>query len=309
MIGRNTHEILNVYNTSASVIALYPVAKDTYALKTVFYRYSTSNKTLLLDNICTVYAVANGKSVNFMSMPQYKALHWLKEQVGSVTFYYPKGYRFNKTNAMKLDSFNVAIAKKFNSEPLSFKYFICESNEHLYQTLGYQFTPSQHVPNQNGAITNSINASIFAGNNSEYYPHEIVHLYTNLFWGKDGFYYHSWFDEGIAVLFGGSRDKNLDWHLGKLKSYLEQNPNEKLIDVLSLGTIPNGEAMTEYVYSIGGLLSKLIYEKEGMGGIFDLLSSGKEDADFYRTIERKFGVKKENLGSFIRSELKKMKSL
>ena len=124
--------------------------------------------------------------------------------------------------------------------------------------------------------------------------------------GKNGFYYHSWFDEGIATLFGGSRGYPLEWHLAKLKTYLEQNPQETLPDIAKLSTIPNGEFMTEYNYAIGGLICKRIYKLNGMNGLLDLLKFGNTDEDFYKAVEKHFGVKKDNFGAFIRDELKKI---
>ena len=175
-----------------------------------------------------------------------------------------------------------------------------------YQIMGYDFTPESHTTSQSGAICNPSNRCIFAGNGTEYYPHEVVHLYTNPLWGKNGFYYHSWFDEGIATLFGGSRGYPLEWHLAKLKTYLEQNQQEALSDITKLSTVPNGEFLTEYNYAIGGLICKRIYENKGMEGLFDLLKSGSSDEDFYKAIEKYLGVKKADFGTFIRNELKKL---
>ena len=71
-------------------------------------------------------------------------------------------------------------------------------------------------------------------------------------------------------------------------------------------TVPNGKYMTEYNYAIGGLICKLIYEKKGINGLFELLKSGSTDADFYKVIENNFNIKKQDFGAFIRAELKKI---
>ena len=90
--------------------------------------------------------------------------------------------------------------------------------------------------------------------------------------------------------------------------HLEQNPKETLTDISKLSTVPNGEFITEYNYAIGGLICKLIYENKGMEGLFDLLKSGSSDDDFYKAIEKHFGVKKVDFGTFIRNELKKIQN-
>ena len=40
-------------------------------------------------------------------------------------------------------------------------------------------------------------------------PHELVHIYTKELFN---YQYHSWIDEGLATMLGGSRGKSLDWH-------------------------------------------------------------------------------------------------
>ena len=165
----------------------------------------------------------------------------------------------------------------------------------------------QSMYNQYGAVTDPINQVIFAGNGTEYYPHEIVHLYTTQFWGEKGNYYHQWFDEGIATLFGGYLGLPLEYHLDKLKSYLNKNHSVEIKDISSLQLEINNDFQTVPMYTIGGLICKLIYEKEGMVGLFDLLKSGSSDDDFYHAIEKHLGVKKSDFGKFIRSELNKIK--
>lgn len=62
---------------------------------------------------------------------------------------------------------------------------------------------------------------------------------------------------------------------------------------------------TSYMYSIGALFCKLAYKKNGYKGIFNLLSYGSSDADFYSAIENELGVKQTNLNEYIRKELEK----
>lgn len=298
----------NTERSTETVVSLVPIGKDTFSLKTIFsYSLVNENKIQLeFDNILTVYVVKTNKGFKFISSPQWYLNQWEVQEVGKIHYCFPKSHEFNKNNGLKLDSFNKKISDLFNLQSLSFTYFIGKNVMDAYQIMGFDFVPEAHTPNQLGAICNTYNKCIFVGNGSEYYPHEVVHLYTKEFWGKDGFYYHSWFDEGIATLFGGSRGYPLEWHLEKLKLFLEQNPQEILEDISKLTTVPNGEYMTEYNYAIGGLICKRIYESRGMEGLFDLLKSGTTDDDFYKAIEKHFGVKKADFGTFIRNELKKI---
>jgi hypothetical protein len=171
--------------------------------------------------------------------------------------------------------------------------------------MGYDFSPEQATFYQRGGLTETENDVIFAGNDTEFYPHEVVHLYTHELWGKDGYSFHQWIDEGMAAYFGGYLGHTLEYHLEKMKVYLEKHPNEPLNDISTFYFKIDEEFHTNFMYEIGGLICKKVHEEEGMEGLFDLLKSGSTDADFYDAVERHFDVKKENFGTFIRNELKK----
>jgi hypothetical protein len=303
-IGKNKEEIGK--DKEVSVIALYPLrgGNGVYILKSMFYEYDSTTKTVKLDYIAKIYVVPKGNSFKFLSSAQWYAQKWKNKMVGNISYYYPPEHIFDIRQASKLDSFNTNVSKLFRHFPIKFKYFVCESNAHLSEIFGYEFMPDQYGLSQTAGLCDVGNLTVFSGNGTEYYPHEVVHLYTSQYWSEDKF--HSWFDEGIATFFGGSRGYAIDWHLQKLKTFLEQHPEETLSNLFELTTIPNGEQMTGYNYAIGGLICKRVYEKEGMNGLFDLLKSGATDDDFYKAIEKHFGVKKADFGTFIRDELKKI---
>ncbi|MEN9613597.1 MAG: hypothetical protein RLZZ628_4411 [Bacteroidota bacterium] len=290
--------------SQVTVIALYPVAQDTYALKTMITYNNKTHKKLQLDNIVTIYAVKVNQEFKFMSAPQWYATQWNTKKIGKIQYFFEKSYSFNETNGLKMDSFNSAIAKKFGLVPLHLKYFVAKNGVEIYNVGGYDFTPEQFTYHIYGGFMEPVQKVIFSGNATEYYPHEVVHQYVHEFTYQNDYSCHQWFNEGIATFFGGSRGYSLEWHLGKLKAYLEQHPEASIHDISQLFTVPNGEYITDYAYVIGGLICKKIYEKEGMDGLFELLKAGSSDTDFYKMIEKKFNVKKENFGAFIRTELK-----
>jgi hypothetical protein len=295
--------------SQVTVIALYPVAQDTYALKTMITYNNKIHKKVQLDNIITVYAIKINQEFKFMSAPQWYATQWNTKKTGKIQYFFEKSYSFNETNGLKMDSFNNVIAKKFGLMPLHLKYFVAKNVVEIYNIGGYDFTPEQFTYHIYGGFMEPVQKVIFSGNATEYYPHEVVHQYVHEFTYKNGYRCHQWFDEGIATFFGGSRGYPLEWHLGKLKTYLVQHPQEHLDDISQLFTIPNGEYITDYAYVIGGLICKKIYEMEGMNGLFELLKAGSSDADFYKIIEKKFNVKKENFGAFVHAELKTIKKI
>lgn len=135
-----------------------------------------------------------------------------------------------------------------------------------------------------------------------YHAHEVVHLYLQkhkLF----NIYSHKLTAEGIATLFGGYKGQSLEWNLKNLKKYIDQNPQESFNDISTYYTINNAYE-TDFAYEIGGLICKLVYEYEGIKGLFDLLQIGSSDENFYNAVQKHFKVKKEDFGKFIKNELK-----
>ena len=201
-----------------------------------------------------------------------------------------------------MDKFNDSISGIFKTTTLKFEYFTSNYSREIVQVLGYDYMPRMYRPEQTGGLADVNNNIIYAGNNSEYYPHELVHLYINKIATKPR---HFLIEEGIAALFGGSSGYSLEWHLGKLKKYLDKTPDFVFSRLDELKTdIPNGEFLTDLRYVVGGLISKKIYENEGIQGIYEALNYGSDDNDFYRLIKDKLNIEKTNFLSYIKSELK-----
>ena len=296
----------NLKYSQITVVGLFPVGKDTFNLKTMFSSTYDSGKKHQLEYIYSVYVIKTGEGFKFMSSPQWYFDHWEKKDVGSISYCFDKNRPFNPQLGVRLDSFNRSMSRLFKSDVQLPIYFVGKNVFEAYQFMGYDYNAEQATFSQQGAYTESLQKIVFAGNGTEYYPHEIVHLYTGLFWGKDDIYYHQWFNEGIAVFLGGYQGYPVEWHLKKLKKYLDEHPQEPLNDISTFYFTVDGEYRTNFMYEIGGLICKRIYEAKGMDGLFDLLKSGSTDDDFYKAIEKHFGVKKANFGTFIRNELKKM---
>lgn len=285
------------------VIGVFPVKHKYYALKSVFSHIDENNE-IQIDNIITVYAKKIKNKFKLSSSTQYHRKIWNKKSIGSITYYIHPEHKFSQIEADRMKTFNDSIALKFEMKPLKFDYFTTNHSRDVVQVLGYDYMPRMYRPEQTGGLADTNNNIIYAGNNSEYYPHESVHLYVN---AKNSKYKHFLINEGIAALFGGSSGHSLGWHLRKLKEFLLKNPdyNFNSLDELKKD-IPNGEYMTDLRYVIGGLVCKNIYEKEGMKGLYEAMDSGRTDKDFYRLIYEKFGVDKQDFEDYIKSEVRKI---
>ncbi len=288
-------------NISCNIIGLIPVGNNNYLLKCMFTQQDSIAKESQLRYIVSIYAKRSNDKYEFINSTQYHKEVWDQETVGSVNYYIHPEHEFDELEANQMNEFNHMIADKFATEPIAFDYVVTNNTTQLNQLLGYDYNPYSYRPSQTGGLADNYNSIIYAGNNSSYYPHEVVHLYTNkLFAGQ----YHSWVDEGIATYFGGSSGYYLDWHLQKLKLFLAEHPNYELDDLSKLEKeIPNGEYTTDFRYAIGGLIIKKLYEQEGMEGLFDALRYGRTEASYFSLLEEKLQVSRADFGDYIRREL------
>jgi len=286
-------------NLQCNVIGVVPLEAGFYEFKTAYFQVDDSTREVSLRHMITVYAKAYQDSFQFVSSTEYLLNKYEQRQFGEVNYLIHPNHRFSKKEAERMNEFNREIARQFGVAPLSFRYVVANNTTDLSQLMGSDFNQYSNNPVPSGGLSDIRNGIIYAGNNSAYYPHEVVHLYTNACCSRQ---YHPWVDEGIAAFFGGSTGYDIEWHWQKLRRFLADHPDYPLEDLTALQTdIPNGEYTTDFRYAIGGLLMGLIHQKEGMEGLFDALRAGRTEADYFRMLEQKLGFTRSEFGSFIRA--------
>ncbi len=288
-----------------STIAIVPVKNDFYLLKTVFTESNTEHDELVdIKFIISVYAKKKDDKYEFYSSTAYHREICQNQKIGGINYIIHPEHNFVKEDAIKMNNFNTEIATLFELEPLEFDYIVSNNTRDLSDMTGLNLFSYSYQPIASGGMADNYNNVIYAGNNSGYYPHEVVHLYTNAKYPKQ---FHRWIDEGIAALLGGSTGYKIEWHWEKLRRFLIENPDYKMNNLSELETlIPNGEFMTDFRYAIGALICQRIIDKEGMQGIFEALQSGRTEDNYFDMLEQKLGVKREDFGEYVKSETLKL---
>jgi len=290
-----------------SIIGLMPVKNDYYLLKTMYTQQDEATKMVELKYIISVYAKKQGDHFQFINSTQYHQEIYENRLIGDINYVIHPDHKFVEKDAIKMNTFNQRMAKLFESEPIKFDYILANNTNDLGDLLGLNFFSYSYQPVQSGGLADNYNAIIYAGNNSAYYPHEVVHLYTHAKFSRQ---YHSWVDEGVAAFFGGSTGYDLEWHVQKLRSFITDHPDYELRDLSKLQTeIPNGEFTTDFRYAIGGFLMRQIYENEGMQGLFDALQAGRSEEDYFALLENKLGIKPNEFEAYIKKEILKIKKI
>ncbi len=279
-----------------TILGIFPVENGHYAIKTSLAHLDDENN-IALEAILSVYAKkVNGKYLLINSSQYHKDI-WQKKKVGNITYYIHPMHQFDEKDAIRMNVFNEEISKMFTPSPIPFDYFLSSYSREIVHLLGYDYMSKIYIPGQTGGVADIRNRSVYAGNNSAYYAHELVHIYTHELFPDAN---HFWLNEGFATYMGGSGGNELDWHIEKLKTYVLENPDFEISLSELHGYIPNGEHHTEFRYVIGGLICKKVFEKHRMDAVIEGLRTVDTDEDFFSFIKEKLGISQEDFSSYIK---------
>ncbi len=296
------HKLQSKKNIQCSTIGIVPLENEYYLLKMVFTEPNDDNEAFVdIKFIISVYAKKEGTKYKFYSSTAYHRTVLENIAVGNINYIIHPDHNFSLDDAKKMNEFNHQLAETFNEPPLSFDYIVANNTRDLSELTGVHLFSYSYQAVASGGMADNYNKVIYAGNNSAYYPHEVVHLYT---YAKYSRQYHRWFDEGIAALLGGSTGYKIEWHWEKLRRFLNENPDYPIEDLTSLETdVPNGEYMTDFRYAIGALICQGIIDKDGMQGIFEALQAGRSDEDYFSFLEDKLHIERADFGKYVKEQV------
>lgn len=223
----------------------------------------------------------------------YESLHYVVNPVKE----------FNKQEAMQMDSANRHIAAFFHTDVLEVTYFSCGSIRDFWRIQGEEIfgMTGRYDTLLGGGVGDGLAKRIYSANRSEYYPHELVHIYMNDFNNrrvkKDKLAY-----EGIPTFLGGSAGKSLEHHLKNVAVYAKEHNIDTLDKLLEIRShIQNEE--TDTVYAIGGLIAKMVDAKEGYKGLIELFNTPKGTVFDY--VAKLYDMPAADVDEYLYSELMK----
>ncbi|MCH2232512.1 MAG: hypothetical protein MK105_19400 [Crocinitomicaceae bacterium] len=272
------------YQVQCKIIGVYPVQHDYYCLKSAFTHIDDQGE-IHLDVIPTVYAKKfNGEFLLVNSATYHKEIHEHRK-VGNINYYVHPAHKFDYEKAKRMSDFNNQMAVKFSSDTIECTYFVANSSREIVEIWGYEYMDRMYRPEQTGGVAIPSDNILYCGNNSEYYPHELIHLYA---YNVSNNFPHFWLNEGIATYFGGSTEKSFEWHLNELKEFCKLNPSFDYSDIAGIGDtyIPNGKHLTEFRYILGAIIIREVYENDGMDGIKAALNQGNTNEDFFHSLKK-----------------------
>jgi hypothetical protein len=285
---------LKTYNPL--IISVRKIDSSLYEIKTMFYSIDDMSR-IKTSSIRDVYVIKeDGKWV--LQSALYRNMKKLRNKVvGYLTYWFEEGFDFNVQRAKLFNEENKKLADIYNVLPYKVNYIVTNSKIEYLKICGYSFHPEMALNDYSSAVSFDGLKMILSGNGREDYFHELVHIYT----GYKSINCHYIFNEGVSTYLGGSRGFNLDYHLSVLYHYTRDNK----VDFNDRYFLRKRIDKTNVDYAIGGLFCKIMYDREGINGIFKLLKPGSAEEDYRQIVEQVVGIKREDLNSFIQNELKK----
>ena len=220
------------------------------------------------------------------------------KKIADITYFFNN--TLNKNQIAKQIKFNQYLALFFQKENFEFNFIVVKNYEDMLKLQSYNYKDDMYI-NSSGGIAYANDRMVFSANNSFYYPHEVVHLFTNRYYPN----IHEIIDEGIATYLGGSKEisyNDLKNELGlKVKSY--NNDFTKLIFEYDYKYIPLSNGTPIY-YVIGAFICDEIYKIKGLKGLEQIMNTGYEDDNkLLSEICKALEVKENELNDYLLKKL------
>lgn len=273
-----------------TLMEIIKVSENKKILKIGFVGTNTETEETTIRAIYNIVTTRVETDWKLQRAIEFQTKDWTKINKESITYYLPERKRPNEKE-MKMQKKDIEfICDFFNTNSIDIIYYSCDTPKQLFETKGFDYLPNMYFSETGGMV--DYGNIIYSGNNSEYYTHEIVHIYTKKLFPS----IQPILNEGIATYIGGSGKYNYDWHREKFKVYLNESEVEiaNHLQPYERFYIDNE---TPIPYMIGALICERTLRKYGKEGLMNLLGSEKELWDNLND----YGLTKENLTNEIKT--------
>ncbi|WP_281228472.1 hypothetical protein [Flavobacterium aquiphilum] len=266
------------------ILQIDSIAINRYQIKTIFEQKCPDAEydKYTPDWITKLYAVRNNKGeFKLENTILYDTQKWEKHQYKFINYVVHPDCVFNKEEAAKSVVFCEKIAKQFNVKVEPFTYYLLPNPDAMGKLYNFDYWMSYL-----GGQTFTSTKEIFTTYGKAYFPHEFIHMLFPI--PKNG-------DagcpmivtEGLATwLAGPGGNTTFEEALkGVSKTFQKQN-NLTIEDIMTFKL--RNEFDNNILYVTGGVICKLVYEKQGEKGIWELYNSNK--ANFNSVLEKQFGM-------------------
>lgn len=263
-------------------------------VKVAYIGYTKETKSNLIKAIYNMVAVKKNGGIFFSKYIDYATKDWQTKKEDNLTYYISPSKNFSPEEFERQKADIKILSEFFGIEKFPIFYYSTISPEEVFKLKGFDYHPMMYA-DQSGGFAEDYNI-IISGNNSEYYTHEVVHLYTSKLFPR----INSYFDEGMATYFGGSGKFDYQWHKEKLRKFLLENPDFDFLKHLNVYERSYFEKETPIPYVVSAVLCEIIISKFGKEKLFSVFKNGTSVEDGLEV----FNFNNSNINSEIRKFLK-----
>lgn len=230
---------------------------------------------------------------------------WKTEKIGNIIFHY--AYNINQGKVNEFSKYVTSFDKKLKvpSNKIT-EFYCCENFNELQKLIGISYKADYNGETENILSSSFENRyiTVLGNNNSDFSnfdPHDLWHDRLSLVIARS--LVNKSVDEGCAYLYGGSW--GISWE-EIYKQFKEQIVINKTTNWLEIKEKPVGFKTNGFNnsadYIISALLVKKIEAEKGFTGVWELLNCGKSEKgneNYYKSLEKLTGIKKENYNDSI----------
>lgn len=280
------------------ILQIDSIAINRYQIKTIFTEKcpDKENEKFTPDYITKLYAVRNDKGeFKLENTISFDTRKWKKYQYKFINYVIHPDCDFNKEEAAKSVAFCEKIAKQFNIKVEPFTYYLLPNSDAMGKLYNFDYWMSYL-----GGQTFTSTKEIFTTYGKAYFPHEFVHMLFPV--PKDG-------DagcpmivtEGLATwLAGPGGSTTFDEALKGVSKTFKKQDHLTFEDIMTFKL--RNDFDNNILYVTGGIICKLVYEKQGVKGIWELHNSNK--ANFNSVLEKQFGMSYKELETLVIKTIK-----
>src|SRR5690606_2319100 len=196
---------------------------------------------------------------------------------------------FDNESALSMYRFSNKIASLFSCDPIPVTYYKFRNPIDLFQSLGMDYVVNQFYASSGGFAFQE-KRTILAANNSEYYAHELCHIYTHQ--NRPADLLNTYADEGFATYMGGSGELSLDEILNYTERTYLTADKDLLVEFKSFyERMPND---IDFGYGLSGLFVALIHQKHGFDAVRELLYCENTMEAYFAIVHKYLNIDEEN---------------
>jgi hypothetical protein len=287
----NAKKYFNSYKPK--ILQIDSIGTNRYQIKTIFTKEcpDAEDKGFNPDYITKLYAVRDNKGLfKLENVISYDTQNWKTYKFKFITYIVHPNCTLNTKDAQKAIAFCEKISKQFNIQTEPFTYYLLPNSDEMGKLYNFEYWTSYL-----GGQTIKSLKEIFTTYGNANFPHEFVHLLFPL--PKDNVSYCPMIiNEGLATwLAGPSMNETFDQALIKTSKTFRKKDKVSLDDIMTFKI--RNEFDNSILYVTGGVICKLVYEKYGKNGIWELYNS--TDTNFKSVLEKLFGMPYEKVDKLV----------